>query len=446
MYYITPAAMLTSMLIMTLGFYLYELVLIQRRTSCKQKWLLLVAIIISYLLYFLADFFRAPCSPETSMNIIAMLVVYWIMRSKVTSKEERSRIKVRVLLGFALWRTMILLGILVQFEVFKDTSEVKGIPFVLTVHLIEMLFVSFITALYFKFKISNKLDLINQKWLIRILMVYDCTFILVITLLSNVNPDTLSVTKRLNQNFLLLIILEMAIAIGVYFISRKVQKQKYEKALMKQELTNLKRYTDNLEKEQRQLRKFKHDYQNLILSLEEIVREEHSTKLPQYIEAFKNYVDQNFNESKIFLLNDFDNIKTPYLKSVVINQVFQSRERGIDVHFECHKIVPAEIGIESFDIVRLMGILLDNAREAALETEAKKINLMLYYHENHLEIQIENTTNKENMSQIEREGYTTKKNHMGFGLVNVKDIQRKYDNLLISYAMNDGWFVVKIYV
>ena len=38
--------------------------------------------------------------------------------------------------------------------------------------------------------------------------------------------------------------------------------------MIKNQLATLKSYTDYLEHEQRKLRKFKHDYQNMILSLE----------------------------------------------------------------------------------------------------------------------------------------------------------------------------------
>ena len=42
---------------------------------------------------------------------------------------------------------------------------------------------------------------------------------------------------------------------------------------------------------------------------------------------------------------------------------------------------------------------------------------------------------------LSEEGYSTKKNHAGIGLANVKRIASKYEQfMLINYGIKDGWF------
>ena len=42
---------------------------------------------------------------------------------------------------------------------------------------------------------------------------------------------------------------------------------------------------------------------------------------------------------------------------------------------------------------------------------------------------------------LSKEGYSTKKNHAGIGLANIKRIESKYEEcMLINYGIEDGWF------
>ena len=42
--------------------------------------------------------------------------------------------------------------------------------------------------------------------------------------------------------------------------------------------------------------------------------------------------------------------------------------------------------------------------------------------------------------EIQQRGFTTKKDHKGLGLTNIKEIDSKYPDMSISYTVRDGWF------
>ena len=58
------------------------------------------------------------------------------------------------------------------------------------------------------------------------------------------------------------------------------------------------------------------------------------------------------------------------------------------------------------------------------------------------EYEIRNKIHDKNISasQIQKKGFTTKKNHQGLGLTNIRNIENRYPNMTISHTVEDGWF------
>ena len=65
------------------------------------------------------------------------------------------------------------------------------------------------------------------------------------------------------------------------------------------------------------------------------------------------------------MFNDFDNVKNPYLKNILLNKIAQAKDKGINVYFECHYPIN-KLNIQPYDLVRIIEIMFDNAIEAVL--------------------------------------------------------------------------------
>ena len=248
--------------------------------------------------------------------------------------------------------------------------------------------------------------------------------------------------------FLIFVIVQLTVFWILYFVINKREKERIQNEMIAERLDNLKNYTNHLEQEQRKLRKFKHDYQNMMLSLEETLRKEDSKEIHEYIDTFKKYSDQYISENSLWMFNDFENIKAPYLKSVLINKTSQAVDMGIDVHFEC-KYEVKEVDMQPYDLVRIIAIACDNAIEEVknLDKEHKKINVMLYQSDDQLEINILNPiAEKKDIQKIKQEGVTSKKGHSGFGLANIEEISGEYSNLLVNYTEQNNWFKVQFII
>lgn len=247
------------------------------------------------------------------------------------------------------------------------------------------------------------------------------------------------------ENLLIFLIIQLIFFWILYFSINRREKQRIHNELVENRLSNLKEYTDHLEQEQRKLRKFKHDYQNMLLSLEENLRSSDSQDAKDYLQTFKQYSDNYISESGLWMFNDFDNVKTPYLKSILINKTSQATEQGIDVHFECRYDVD-QIAMEPYDLVRIVGIAYDNAIEAVrnLDKNHRKINVMVYRTKGQTEVTIANPMQTtENLIHLKKEGVTTKKGHSGFGLANIEEISANYSNVLVNYREVKGWFTIQ---
>lgn len=247
------------------------------------------------------------------------------------------------------------------------------------------------------------------------------------------------------ENLLIFLIIQLIFFWILYFSINRREKQRIHNELVENRLSNLKEYTDHLEQEQRKLRKFKHDYQNMLLSLEENLRSSDSQDAKDYLQTFKQYSDNYISESGLWMFNDFDNVKTPYLKSILINKTSQATKQGIDVHFECRYDVD-QIAMEPYDLVRIVGIAYDNAIEAVrnLDKNHRKINVMVYRTKGQTEVTIANPMQTaENLTHLKKEGVTTKKGHSGLGLANIEEISANYSNVLVNYREVKGWFTIQ---
>ncbi|OQO70055.1 hypothetical protein BH747_07775 [Enterococcus villorum] len=192
------------------------------------------------------------------------------------------------------------------------------------------------------------------------------------------------------------------------------------------------------------MRKFKHDYKNLLLSLKELATESDPKVFEKRIKILEKYSECYFT-SIDWNYNDIENIKNIYLKSLFISKVYFMQESDIMFRIECKESVDA-VPIRVFDLVRILGICLDNAIEAAIQTNNPFIHVAIIKDKNQIEFIIQNSTieTKEGISKLLIGGYSTKKGHSGFGLSNIEDIKKKYSNVYVQYEKTKEQFVVQI--
>ena len=236
---------------------------------------------------------------------------------------------------------------------------------------------------------------------------------------------------------MVVVVSQLFFSLFVYSINKKIRQDK----LSLQQINDLKIYTQQLESSQRGLRKFKHDYQNMLLSLKLSTKKSHDKEL---IDKLAEYSSKTLEDKVLWQFNDVDNVKDELLKSLFISKLNRIFQNNIQYSFECRIVIEnLSNKYNSFDIVRILGIVYDNAIEESLEFgDEAKIDTMIYQENGELEIEIRNRYRDTDLTiqDIKKSGFTTKKNHDGLGLANIEELSQSYNDIFINYQIKDGWF------
>lgn len=236
---------------------------------------------------------------------------------------------------------------------------------------------------------------------------------------------------------MVVVVSQLFFSLFVYSINKKIRQDK----LSLQQINDLKIYTQQLESSQRGLRKFKHDYQNMLLSLKLSAKKSHDKEL---IDKLAKYSSKTLEDKVLWQFNDVDNVKDELLKSLFISKLNRIFQNNIQYSFECRIVIEnLSNKYNSFDIVRILGIVYDNAIEESLEFgDEAKIDTMIYQENGELEIEIRNRYRDTDLTiqDMRKSGFTTKKNHDGLGLANIEELSQPYNDIFINYQIKDGWF------
>lgn len=236
---------------------------------------------------------------------------------------------------------------------------------------------------------------------------------------------------------MVVVVSQLFFSLFVYSINKKIRQDK----LSLQQINDLKIYTQQLESSQRSLRKFKHDYQNMLLSLKLSAKKSHDKEL---IDKLAEYSSKTLEDKVLWQFNDVDNVKDELLKSLFISKLNRIFQNNIQYSFECRIVIEnLSNKYNSFDIVRILGIVYDNAIEESLEFgDEAKIDTMIYQENGELEIEIRNRYRDTDLTiqDMKKLGFTTKKNHDGLGLANIEELSQSYNDIFINYQIKDGWF------
>lgn len=139
-----------------------------------------------------------------------------------------------------------------------------------------------------------------------------------------------------------------------------------------------------------------------------------------------HYIGKLIDDNKITKILHL--VEQPIIAGFLYRKVREIIESNIDI--ELNLSVPEkELGMDVFDCVEILGILLDNAVEAVSDKEDKNIILEIYAMKEHLSIMVKNVSahyENDEMVKFFEKGYSSKGDNRGIGLTKIKDLQRKY--------------------
>ena len=123
------------------------------------------------------------------------------------------------------------------------------------------------------------------------------------------------------------------------------------------------------------------------------------------------------------------------VKSLLYTKLIAILNRNINLDVEIADPIPV-LPMDSLTLCRILGILLDNALEAAADSEEKKLRLSVVSAETAVTFMITNSTQPLSVpvSALFERGYSSKENHDGIGLSVVAQLldSMPYANLSVK--------------
>lgn len=302
--------------------------------------------------------------------------------------------------------------------------------------------------------VMNKYSLQIRQHLIgnnkRITLWLNCYLYLVTIIISIVYTESTHIPP-VSIFFISFLILQALFAIGIYNLMLIEQKQIIQKRKQEEFIKNqhqLEEYTTYLEKSEDDLRAFRHDYKNILNSLKVSAQE---GNVQEVIQKLDKYTETNLNSKALLKYKDVNHIYVKSVKSIIISKLTELYNLDIPYNFECrNNIRNLPDHVDELDLVRIIGITFDNAIEESKALIAEKhdirsaeVQIMVYSDgPDEFEYEIRNKIENRKIStqEIQQRGFTTKKDHKGLGLTNIKEIDSKYPDMSISYTVRDGWF------
>ena len=210
-------------------------------------------------------------------------------------------------------------------------------------------------------------------------------------------------------------------------------------ATTQKNLQSAEEYNKSLEILYDKVKGFQHDFGNIVSTIDGFI-------LNKDINGLKNYFDGVKRDCKITnnlsVLNP-RRINNPGIYSLLNNKYFKATESGVTLNID-YFINLNDVKINLYELSRILGVLIDNAIEEAEKCKEKIVNIIMRKEEkNHRAIIIiENTySNKDvDIEKIYEKGHSSKNNHSGFGLWEVRKFVSKSKNLDLFTTKNYQFF------
>lgn len=206
-----------------------------------------------------------------------------------------------------------------------------------------------------------------------------------------------------------------------------------------QKLENEKEYNKTLHILHDSVRGFKHDFDNIVTTIGGYIKTNDMKGLEKYYSQLEEDCEKVNN---LYILNP-DIINNPGIYNLLTTKYGEAVRKGIKVNLT-FLLDLNNLHMKIYEFARMLGILLDNAIDAASESDEKVLNIVFRNDSknNRNIVLIENTYKDKNVNidEIFNKGVTGKENHTGLGLWEVKQILKKNNNINLYTNKKDTYF------
>lgn len=287
-----------------------------------------------------------------------------------------------------------------------------------------------LTAKLFK-KNSEKFLLVEKR--LSGLWAYTLIFIMILLILFDVSEGIAEIGYFSLGVFRLLVIFAAVVYICLLLKAASIR----EKMNAADNIANeLEAYSGDLETTLEDIRDIRHDMKNLLFTMGGFVEKSGDEEMMEFyqdniVPFMQNTVAKSDLQAKLSVIRD------GRLKSFLYYKITEKLELGVHAAIEVSPTDAEGCG----DIVRLLGIFIDNAAEEALLCEDKHIRVGISEDEYGTSFTVANDVRSVVRERGVIAGTTEKGVHRGRGLLIAKRIIGDYDNIILNSYFTDTQFV-----
>ena len=235
---------------------------------------------------------------------------------------------------------------------------------------------------------------------------------------------------------LVLFLLLVLIFVLSYHLSKEHLVEEHEKRLYEQ----LMDYVGKLEEMHDELATFRHDYVNILLSLDDGIRTKNFAQIERVYREIIQPTSLVINNQELEITK-LSRIAVPEIKSIVSVKVLSAQQKKLHVAVD----IPEEINdlfLPTDQLIRILSILLDNAIEEAVQTAEKFLQLSIFKMNDCQYFIVRNSSarNTINLQEIYKKKKSDKSGDRGYGLFSLKRMIDQNANVTLETAFEPPVF------
>ena len=247
-----------------------------------------------------------------------------------------------------------------------------------------------------------------------------------------------------NLNFLNLstLLFIFILIIFIFYVLLRQNKNHYQSLYinrLENEANTLADYTKTVDSLYTDIRHYKHDIQNILLSMRFYIDQKDIEALTTFY--YSEVLSLSPVNNPVYqLIANLQPLKHTSLKGLICSKIEDTARNNIN--FQIEILEPIEdISVSAIDLCRIIGILLDNGIESASMSEDKQLILSMDVKDNSSIFAIQNTfKEKPEPTKMYQLNYSTKGKNRGIGLHSLHAIIARNKNINLSYKLDGKYF------
>lgn len=409
----------------TLTMYLFLSIMDLSSTRKQRISYVLISWIISIFTMFIA-----PQPFNIFINYFMTIFLQYIIFSNPFLKSIISSVLALVI--YNLIGILILNPFITSFNISSDqlnSIAIYRVLYSVVIYILTIICIIILRHKDFKFLLSDNIDKRNQRIII-INLLFGILAIIIQSLTLFYYVDTLPIIIT----FLSFISLLAYFVISIYSLTRI-----FKLILTTQKLESAEEYNRSLRILHDNVRGFKHDFDNIVTTIGGFVKTNDMEGLKDY---YVQLEDDCQRVNNLYLLNP-EIINNDGIYNLLTKKYQEADSKNIKVNMT-FLLDLSTLHMKIYEFARILGILLDNAIEASNECDEKIINLDFRDDPKNSRqiIRVENTYKDKNIDteKIFEKGISSKENHTGLGLWEIRKLIKKNNNINLFTSKTDKYF------